>query len=81
MMYEYTFRESSCLFFFLPLLTGDQLIKEGICSLKSKFFPSRVDPILEVLFGGFIKLEVPKVVSLSKYGRKHDGVPIHLKAI
>ena len=29
---------------------GGQLLKERLCSLKSKFFPLRVDPVLEASF-------------------------------
>ena len=35
-------------FFCLPYQKG-QLVKERICSSKYKFFPSRVDPIVEGL--------------------------------
>ena len=44
-MQRYSNRGSSCAIF--PLLNGDQLLKERICSLWSKFFPLRVDPILK----------------------------------
>ena len=34
-----------CLFVFAFLLSGGQLLKERICSCRSKFFPLTVDPI------------------------------------
>ena len=39
----YTFRGSSSTIF-APLLSGGQLLKERICSYRSKFFPIRIDP-------------------------------------
>ena len=41
-----TFSEESALPF---SINGGQLFKERICSSRSKFFPLRVDPILEEL--------------------------------
>ena len=41
---EYTFTGSnSVIFIFDSLFNGDQLLKEIICSSRSKFFPLRVD--------------------------------------
>ena len=37
---------NSAIFIFAFLLTRDQLLKERICSGRSKFFPLRVDPNL-----------------------------------
>ena len=46
----YTFRGSnSVIFIFASHMNWGHLIKERICSRWSKFFPLRVDPILERL--------------------------------
>ena len=46
-----SFRGSnSAIFFFASLFSGAQLLRKRICSNRSKFFPSRVDPILEGLY-------------------------------
>ena len=37
--------EEAILSFLASLHNKDQLLKERICSCRSKFFPSRVDPI------------------------------------
>ena len=51
MVKRYTFRDNnSSIFFLASLLNRDQLLKERICSSRSKFFSLRVDPILEALF-------------------------------
>ena len=43
----YTFRGSNSTFIiFASLLTGDQFLKERICSSRNKFFPVRIDPLL-----------------------------------
>ena len=51
----------------------DQLLKERICSYRSKFFPLKADPF----FKGFVEKEskqgVTEVVSLCKSGAKHGG--------
>ena len=47
-MNGYIFRGSnSAIFIFASFLNGGQLLKERICSYRSKFFPLRVDTILE----------------------------------
>ena len=45
------------------LLNVDQLLKERICSHRSKFFPLRVDPVLEELCNWGSRQEVAKPVS------------------
>ena len=40
---------NSAIFIFVSLLNGDQHLKERICSFWSKFFPLKVDSILEEL--------------------------------
>ena len=48
-MYGYTFRGSnSVIYIFASLLDRGQLLKETICSYKSKLFPLRVDLLLKV---------------------------------
>ena len=50
-MNGYTFRgNNSTVSFLTPLLNRDQLLKQRICSSRSKFFSLKVDLILE-LFG------------------------------
>ena len=58
------------LYSFLLPLQWSQLFKESICSYRSKFFPSRVDPCLKVFIKGTIQ-EVPLVVSLWKKWQKN----------
>ena len=44
----FTFRGKHCVIFILPPLSmGGQLLKERICSYWSKFFPVRLDAILD----------------------------------
>ena len=40
---------NSVIFIFVSIFNMGQLLKEMICSLRSKFFPLGVDPILEEL--------------------------------
>ena len=48
--YLYSFRGyNSASFLFAILLNGNQILKERICSSRSKFFPLRVDSLLEGL--------------------------------
>ena len=42
--------KNSAIFKFAFLINGNELLKKRICSHRSKFFPLRVDPILEVFF-------------------------------
>ena len=42
--------EEVTVLYFASLLWRGQLLKERICSLRSKFFPLRVDPISKELF-------------------------------
>ena len=71
MVYGYTIRGSnSAIFIFASLLNGGQLIKERICSNRSKFFPLRVDPLLDRFILSGRKQEVIKVVPLRKASRK-----------
>ena len=47
----YTFRGSNSAIFILTFfLNGGLLLKEKICSYRSKFFPLRVDPIFKRLY-------------------------------
>ena len=46
-MNGYTFRGSNYVFIFASVLNGGQFLLGRICSYRSKFFPVRVDPILE----------------------------------
>ena len=70
---------SSIFFIFASLLNGGQLLQERICSPRSKFFPSRVDPFWMCFSNQQSKQEVTKVVSLCKNGRKtKECIPIHL---
>ena len=45
----YTLRENTSIYYFASLLSDSQVLKERICSLWSKFFRLRVDPIMERL--------------------------------
>ena len=73
----------SAIFIFMvaSLLNGSQILKERICSSRSKFFPLRVDSTVEsyVVKGG--NPAVKKVVPLCKDGGKNAGLPIHLKTL
>ena len=76
----YTFRGSSSAgFLFAFFFNRGQLLKERICSSRSKFFPLRVDLLLK----GFRCLwkQSGSHKSCSPLGKlvvKHQGVPIHL---
>ena len=61
-------------------LNWGQLLKERICSKKSKFFPLKVDPILEGLSCPWKQTnKVTKIASLPKNGEKHGDSLIYLK--
>ena len=73
-MTGYAFKGSNFAIFFVSF--GDQLLKDRICSSRSKFFPLRV----ELISRGFViqehKQKVVKVVSLCEIG---ENVPSQLK--
>ena len=49
-VYGYTFRESNAsILIFASVINEVQLLKKRICSCRSKFFPLRVETILEGL--------------------------------
>ena len=59
---EYISRVSnSFTFIFVFILKGDQLLRERICSSRSKFFPFRVDSFLRGFSSKEAKQEVTKV--------------------
>ena len=43
-------KSNSAVAFFASFFNGGQLLKERICSKRSKFFPLRADSILEVIY-------------------------------
>ena len=68
----YTVRGSNSVSFsFACLGNGGQLLKERICSLRSKFFPLLVDHLLEGFVNQESKPEVAKLVSCIKTVVKH----------
>ena len=69
----YAFRgNNSSIFIFASLLNGGQLLKKRICSCRSKFFPSRVDPFWMGYFSQESKQEITKVVALYKIAEKME---------
>ena len=75
----YTFRGSnSDILIVASLPGGAQLLKQRICSSRSKFFPLRVESILELPHSpgkqtGSHKSCFPLKIKMAE---KHDGVPI-----
>lgn len=63
-----------------PFLMGGQLLKERICSLRGKFFPLAVDPILKGCFHAGKQAKSPKLFPLEKKDGKRRGIPIFLKS-
>ena len=64
---ECSFRgDKSFIFLLSSLLNVGQLLKEWICSSRSKFFPLRVSPFGKGVIAQGSKDDVTKVVSLSK---------------
>ena len=82
MVHGYTFRGSnSVIFSFGSLLKRGLLLKERICSKRSKFFPLSVHPIFHFERAMSVKEENRKswkLFPLIKMGDKYWGVPIHL---
>ena len=64
------FRGSISVIFFLVFqLNGSQLLKERICSSRSKFFPLRVGSFLDVIFTTGKHMESQKFFSFKKWGK------------
>ena len=85
-MNGYTFKGSNCyIFIFASLLNTGQLLKERICSPRSKFFPLRVDHILEGLGRASSSREAEKksqkLFPFVEMAEKYGGSPIHLRAM
>ena len=59
-------------------LLSDPLLKEKLCSLRSKVFPSKVNPILD---GLFLSRKSQNLSPLVKMVGKHEEVPTHLKTV
>ena len=57
------------------ILNGGKLLKQRICSSRSKFLPLRVDPFWN---GSVVQEKVTEAVSLCKMAYKHVALPIHL---
>ena len=58
----------------------DQFLKERICSLRSKFFLLKVDPLLECVSSSRIANRKSHSLSpLEKIAAKQESVPIYLK--
>ena len=72
---------NSTIFIFAFLLNGDQLLKNRICSSRSKFFSLKVDPFLKGVIAQGCKQEVTKVASLEKIAPTFGSVHIHLNII
>ena len=61
----YTFRgSSSIIFFFIFILKGNKLLKERVCSSRSRFFPLRVYFILEGSFLSRLYLCTERAIAL-----------------
>ena len=75
----YTFKGSnSCIFIFASHLIRGQLLKERICSSRSKFFPLRVDPFGRASSSREANRKSQKLIPLAKkLQNKHEGVPTH----
>ena len=71
---------NSAIFILASIFNVGQLIKERICSTRSKFFPLRVDLIFKRLQPPGWKQKVGnKICFLCKnYRKKHGGALIHL---
>ena len=55
---------------FASFLNGDQLFQERIFSIRSIFFPVRVDPIFEMIIFQGNRWEVTKIVSVCNKVKK-----------
>ena len=65
--------------FFASLVGRGQLLQERICSHRSKFFPLRDDPSLEVLRHiRKANRKSLKLFAFVKVAEQHGGVPVHL---
>ena len=74
----YTFRENnSTIFCFASLLNWGELLKERICSTRSKFFHLKVGPSLE----GVATWKSQKLSLLLLMAEKHGSGPIHSKIV
>ena len=80
-MSGYTSRGSNfAIFIFVSLFSGSQLLKERICSSRSKFFLFRVDFILEGLCHPGKQRESQKLLKAKKHGGGHSYLnPIALR--
>ena len=66
-------------FSFLPPFTKKSLLlKERICSSRSKFFPLKIDSFLERFHFHAMQTGSHKLSSIVKLSKKYCGVPTHL---
>ena len=81
-MNGYPFRGNySAIIIFASFVNGGQLLKERICSQRSKFFPLRVDQLLELCSIGKQTELHEKLLNFADMMEKHGGIYSHIKLV
>ena len=71
----------SAIIIFASFVNGGQLLKERICSHRSKFFPLRVDQLLELCSVGKQTEIHEKLFPFADMMEKHGDIYSHFKPV